>query len=153
MFKRILCPIDFDDHSLNALRMAVGLAQREQAKVYLLHVVPPTDPIVISSPFAAHRAENYARAELQKIAENELTGVDHEILLRFGSPASEILAAEADTKAELIVVATHGRTGVSHLLIGSVAEKLVRESPCPILTVRMKATHQGTERETTPPAD
>jgi universal stress protein A len=142
IFNRILCPIDFDGNSLDALRLARRLAERDKATLCVLHVVPPQDPLVMSAPAIARRDEEYARAELEKVSNAELTGVDHEVLLRFGHPAEEIVGAETETKAELLVMATHGRTGVSHFIMGSVAEKVVRESACPVLTVRMKATRQ-----------
>ena len=142
IFNRILCPNDFDGNSLDALRLARRIAERDKATLYVLHVVPPQDPLVMSAPAIARRDEEYARTELQKISDAELKGVDHEVLLRFGHPAEEIVAAETETKAELLVMATHGRTGVSHFIMGSVAEKVVRESACPVLTVRMKTNHQ-----------
>jgi universal stress protein A len=141
IFNRILCPIDFDGNSLDALRLARRIAERDKATLYLLHVIPPQDPLVMSAPAITERDEKYARAELQKVSNAELTGVDHEVLVRFGHPAEEIVAAESETKAELLVMATHGRTGVSHFFMGSVAERVVRESACPVLTVRM-STHQ-----------
>jgi universal stress protein A len=141
IFNRILCPIDFDGNSLDALRFARRIAERDKATLYLLHVIPPQDPLVMSAPAITEHDEKYARAELQKVSNAELTGVDHEVLVRFGHPAEEIVAAESETKAELLVMATHGRTGVSHFFMGSVAERVVRESACPVLTVRM-STHQ-----------
>jgi nucleotide-binding universal stress UspA family protein len=96
----------------------------------------------MSAPAITQRDEEHARTELQKVSNAELKGVDHEVLLRFGHPAEEIVAAESETKAELLVMATHGRTGVSHFIMGSVAERVVRESACPVLTVRMKTNHQ-----------
>lgn len=152
MFKRILCPIDFDGNSLDALRMARRLAAQNEAKLCVLHVVPPNDPMVVSAPMIMEQRENQARAELLRISKTELCGVDHETLLRFGHPAKEIIAGEAATNAELVVMATHGRTGVSHLILGSVAEKVVRESSCPVLTVRMKAAHESVEEELKQPA-
>jgi universal stress protein A len=143
MFKRILCPIDFDGNSLEALRMARDLASREQASLYVLHVIPPTNPTVISAPLIAHRSEEDARTELREIAKKELGGVDHHTVLRGGHPAKEILSAEEEVEADLVVMATHGRTGVSHLVLGSVAEKVVRESACPVLTVRTKPVHDA----------
>ena len=142
IFNRILCPIDFDGNSLDALRLARRIAERDKATLYVLHVVPPQDPLVMSAQAITQRDEEYARRELQKVSNVELTGVDHEVLLRFGHPATEIVAAETEAKAELLVMATHGRTGVSHFILGSVAEKVVRESACPVLTVRMKTNHQ-----------
>jgi universal stress protein A len=142
IFNRILCPIDFDGNSLDALRLARRIAERDKATLYVLHVVPPQDPLVMSAPAITQRDEQHARTELQKVSNAELKGVDHEVLLRFGHPAEEIVAAETETKAELLVMATHGRTGVSHFIMGSVAEKVVRESACPVLSVRMKTNHQ-----------
>jgi universal stress protein A len=142
IFNRILCPIDFDGNSLDALRLARQIAERDKATLYVLHVVPPQDPLVMSAPAITQRDEEHARTELQKVSNAEMKGVDHEVLLRFGHPAEEIVAAETETKADLLVMATHGRTGMSHFILGSVAEKVVRESACPVLTVRMKATHQ-----------
>ena len=130
MFSRILCPIDFDGNSLEALRMARGIAEQNKATLYVLHVVPPNDPMVVSAPMIAEQRENHARAELLRISQTELLGIDHETLLRSGHPAKEIIAAEAAMNAELVVMATHGRTGISHLVLGSVAEKVVRESSC-----------------------
>src|SRR5216683_4956925 len=139
MFSRILCPIDFDSNSLEALRMARRMAEQNKARLYVLHVVLPADPMVISAPIIAQRTAEQAWAELHKMSDTELIGIDYEILLRFGHPAKEIVAAETAMNAELVVMATHGRTGISHLVLGSVAEKVVRESSCPVLTVHMKA--------------
>jgi nucleotide-binding universal stress UspA family protein len=98
VFKRILCPIDFDDNSLNALRTAVRIAQQEQAKLYVLHVAQLAEPTVISAPFISQRTEENARTELREITKDELTGVDYELLVRLGHPATEIVAAEADRR-------------------------------------------------------
>jgi len=147
MFKRILCPIDFDGNSLSALRMARDIAEQNNAKIYVLHVVSAGDPMVVSAPVIAEQKENHARAELLRVSETELVGVDHETLLRFGHPAKEIIAGEAATKADLVVMATHGRTGISHLILGSVAEKVVRESSCAVLTVRMGVAQESAEEE------
>jgi universal stress protein A len=152
MFKRILCPIDFDGNSLAALRMTRGIAEQHNAKIYVLHVVPLGDPMVVSAPVIAQQKENHARSELLRISKTELLGVDHETLLRFGHPAKEIIAGEAATNADLVVMATHGRTGISHLILGSVAEKVVRESSCPVLTVRMQVAHESAGEELKHPA-
>jgi len=76
IFNRILCPIDFDGNSLDALRLARRIAERDKATLYLLHVIPPQDPLVMSAPAITERDEKYARAELQKVSNAELTGVD-----------------------------------------------------------------------------
>lgn len=136
IFQRILCPVDFDSNSVAALRLAKELAQRDNAKLYLFHSIPPTDPLVVSAPMLAKRTEEEARRELGKIETGELGGVPHELLLRVGHPSEEVITVAKDLRADLIVMATHGRTGIPHLVIGSVAERVVREAPCPVLTVR-----------------
>jgi universal stress protein A len=152
MFTRILCPIDFDDNSLDALRMASRLAQENKARLYVLHVVKLTNPTVISAPLIAEETGRLAREGLDRVSKEELAGVEHETLLRSGHAANEILAAEAEIKADLVVMGTHGRSGVAHLVLGSVAEHVVRESPCPVLTVRSKAGAGEAAQESKRPA-
>jgi universal stress protein A len=146
MFKRILCPVDFDSNSLEALRVARELAIREQGTIQVLHVTQPIDPTVTSAPSIGQRSQEHVWRELRQIADKELTGVDHEVILRTGQPAKEILKAENEVEAELVVMATHGRTGMSHLVLGSVTEKVVRESSCAVLTIRMKPGLRSTNR-------
>jgi universal stress protein A len=141
LFQKILCPVDFDDSSLKAVRLARRLAQREEGMVYLLHIVEPTDPLVVSAPLIERRNETDSRVLLKQIVAAELVGVQHETLLRQGSPAAETVRAANEVKADLIVMATHARHGFSHLVLGSVTEKVVRESSCPVLTVRMEDNH------------
>lgn len=136
IFHRILCPIDFDDNSLAALRLGARLAERDQATLYLMHVIRIVEEATVAAPAIFERDERTAQAELQKIAESQLRGISHQVLLRYGNPAEQIIAAESEIDAELVVMATHGRTGISHLFFGSVAERVVRESTCPVLTVR-----------------
>lgn len=143
LFQKILCPVDFDDSSLKAVRLARRIALREEGTVYLLHVVVPTDPLVISAPLIEQRNESDSRTLLRKLGDTELSGVPHEALLRHGSPADETVRAANELKADLVVMATHGRHGISHLVLGSVTEKVVRESACPVLTVRMEQIHTG----------
>jgi len=138
LFQKVLCPVDFDGNSLKAVRLAKRVAQREEGTVYLLHVVVPTDPLVVSAPLIERRNEADSRTLLKQIVETELAGVPHETLLHYGSPADETIRAANEVKADLIVMATHARHGISHLVLGSVTEKVVRESSCPVLTVRME---------------
>lgn len=141
LFQRILCPVDFEVNSLKAVRLARRVAQREEAVVYLLHVVTPTDPLVVSAPLIERRNETDSRTLLKQIVEQELAGIQHETMLRQGSPADETVRAANEVKADLIVMATHARHGLSHLVLGSVTEKVVREASCPVLTVRMEESH------------
>jgi universal stress protein A len=137
IFYRILCPIDFDDNSMSALRLGAQLAERDQATLYLMHVIRVVEEATVAAPAIFERDERVTQSELQNIAESQLRGIDHQVLLRYGNPAEQIIAAESELSAELVVMATHGRTGISHLFFGSVAEKVMRESVCPILIVRM----------------
>ncbi len=138
-YRTILCPVDFDDNSLAALRHARQLAAATDATLYLLHVVPviPSAGEIVSSLETGGDAP--AQRRLRKLAERELADVKHEehtrIALR-SDIARDIVAAARETRADLIVMATHGRSGIAHFLVGSVTEAVVRHAPCPVLTVR-----------------
>jgi universal stress protein A len=136
-FKKILCPIDFDENSTAALEAARDLAVDPKATLYVLHVIR----LVLGGFPKEFRAypltEQAARARLQDIAREHLEGkVRYEILTRTGDPASVILSAVEELAVDSVVMATHGRTGLGHFFLGSVAERVVRESPQPVLTIR-----------------
>lgn len=133
--KNILVTTDFSGYSATALDYAFPLANAAHAKVHLLHVVEGRRRH--SVPIGYEDADWNA---LQKfIAENtdEFTVV--EPALAYGSPAAEIIRYAAEHKIDLIVIATHGRTGLSHVVVGSIAERIVRVSPVPVLTVKPRA--------------
>ena len=139
--ERILVPTDFSDHSKQAINYACELAKRFGAELHLLHVVQPlTTHVSYGAPIPdaeLHPPEQPAREELEAIAEPGLEHVSRvERSIRTGPPFLEIVRCAKEKDADLIVIGTHGRTGVAHALIGSVAEKVVRKSPCPVLTVR-----------------
>jgi universal stress protein A len=131
-FKKILCPIDFDEASMAALDYACDLARDQDAAVHLLHVISGMVPLVSEQP---------ARAELASLARQRVKGkVRHyEVLTRSGKPAEVINKLAEEYGVDLIVMATHGRTGAGRLLLGSVAEQVVRESARPVLTIRAAA--------------
>jgi universal stress protein A len=139
VFSKILCPVDLE-HSFKALEFAIRLAQQNSARLYVLYVA--TIPIGATELSSSADKEPFwevtARKRLEMMAEEKLVGIfdDYELLTRSGEPAAGILMAQADIGADLIVMATHGRTGISHFFLGSVAERVVRESPCPVLTIR-----------------
>jgi universal stress protein A len=140
---RILVPTDFSKHSLNALKYAAALADKFQAEIYLLHVVqdlalflpdaisgtppylPPTDQMLTA-----------VRDSLDKLAREELSKLTVHCLAREGAPFFEIIACAKENDVDLIIMGTHGRGLLAHMLMGSVAEKVVRKAPCPVLTVR-----------------
>jgi nucleotide-binding universal stress UspA family protein/CBS domain-containing protein len=143
-YQRILCPIDFDDNSLAALRTAADLAQRSDGTVYVLHVVPmivqPTAMPVYVDLYKSQ--EETAWARLKDLARKDLAGTKYELIVKMGEPAGTIIRAEQKVKADLIVMATHGRRGFSRFFLGSVAEIVLREASCPVLTIRGHAANR-----------
>jgi nucleotide-binding universal stress UspA family protein len=142
--RRILVPTDFSDNSLAAVRYAAELADKFGAELVLLHVVQDVAlvlpdavmPTPVVTPDLTQMADA-AKAGLAKIIDSQNLGpLNPRSEVRVGSPATEIDAAAKDLKADLICVSTHGRTGLAHLLLGSVAERIVRYAPCPVLIVR-----------------
>ena len=137
-FRKILCPVDFDPNSLLALRLATELAQEHKATLHLLHVVAMPPGPEVALPFG--KMETTARTKLERLARQKVNGkVRYEVDVLMGDPGVEILQAAKRQAADLIVMATHGRKGLRHLVLGSVAEHVVREAPCPVLTVKPKA--------------
>jgi len=142
-WKRILCPIDFSDASRVALETACELARRFGAKVALFHAYPvpgytfPDGSFVASTKMLEELAEQARRHldEWKALAEAAgIAGV--ETATAVGEPAHEIVAFATEQHSDLLVLGTHGRTGLTHALMGSVAERVVRKAPCPVLTVR-----------------
>ena len=140
LFLRILTPIDFDENSLAALEYAAAFARQPGATLYLLHVVE-LDPLHLQKEIAPMTknewaAEGIAKERLHKIAQERLGNtIRYEILVRVGEAAPVILEIAEHVEAQVIVMATHGRTGLSHFFLGSVAERVVREAFCPVLTI------------------
>jgi len=143
VFSRILCPIDFERDSTEALELACRLAKQNSATIYLLTVigVPPDAatalPPVAMMPNVQFEAE--CRGRLEALAREKLAGVSYAIFVASGNAAPEILNLAARRDIDLIVMGTHGRQGLQHFLLGSVAERIVRESPIPVLTIHPKA--------------
>lgn len=127
LFKKILCPIEFDRIAIPAIELALAIAHRNHASICLLCVVPED----------SEELKKLATDELRSIARRWLEGkVRHENVVRVGAPAATIIKAEDELGADLVVMATHGRTGERHHLIGSVTERVVRESTRPVMTIR-----------------
>ena len=144
--RHILVPTDFSESSKRALDAAVGWARTFRAKLTLLHVVEL--PSYVTDGHAPVHLSTALRDDLQASAQRELarllpegSGTPVEVAHRVivGAPHQQILEAAAAEQIDLIVMATHGRTGLSHLVMGSVAEKIVRTAPCPVLTIRPTA--------------
>ena len=146
IYQRILCPIDFDDNSLAALEVAADLARRSDGTVFVLHVVPmivqPTAMPVYVDIYKSQ--EETAWRRIKEIARTRLSGIKYELLVRMGEPAACIISTEKKVDAGLIVMATHGRHGFSRFFLGSVAEVVLREAACPVLTIRGHAASKKT---------
>jgi universal stress protein A len=134
LFRKILCPIDFDRISIPALELAVTMAKQNKGRIYLLHIIPRVEGVRLS-------------ADIKQVATNSLLGVarkwlhgkvPYQIIVRPGVPVSGLLKAEKELGIDMVVMATHGRVGKKQLLLGSVTERVVRQSICPVLTIRPK---------------
>lgn len=142
--RTILAPTDFSKHAEAALRYACGLAEKFGARLYLLHVLSDIVPVGPDPMLAAVLPPEYyvesetASHEALKTLLQPAWGrpASVETAVRWGIPDSEIVAFAAAQAVDLVVIATHGRTGLSHVFLGSVAERIVREAPCPVLTIR-----------------
>lgn len=158
--RTVLCPTDFSEASRPAFDLACALARDYGAGLVVAHVTPP--PLTIGSggvPMAsplADATELQSRLEQVRPADPRVA-VRHRLVtghpLAVGSEAEGILAVAAEEKADLIVMGTHGRGGLSRLLMGSVAEHVLRKAPCPVLTVKaplpadLKPDNAGSQSE------
>lgn len=144
--QRILVPVDFSPHSLNALRVARQWAGRFGSEILLLHVLEPiltyasfaVEPVAPVAPLLPSEGiREQTRVELEKLAKQEDAGAPRvSVHLREGAAFDQIVSAARELNADLIVIATHGRTGLAHVLLGSTAERVVRYAQCPVLTLR-----------------
>ena len=141
--KKVLVPIDFSEPSLKALKYAVAFAGRFDASIWLVYVVEPASflndvrnvPLAVSDREVAnklhHRLVMLARKEI-----DPLTPVHP--LVCIGKPFDQIVRTAKTFKTDLIIIATHGRTGFKRAVLGSTAERVVQHAPCPVLVVRQK---------------
>jgi nucleotide-binding universal stress UspA family protein len=155
--KKILWPTDFSFASYEALKMAYDLAVHFNAELYALHVVSeipaldiatgiPADTFAPVSQYSSFNIAGY-KEELDRMANEKLTAALKEkianktaihTIVKHGDAASEIVRFADEECIDLIVIATHGKTGFKHFLFGSVAEKVVRIPSCPVMTIRVK---------------
>ena len=146
-FKKILVPYDFSDPSKYALHSAADVARRYEAPITLMHVC---DSQLFSVPESYLLYDASRLPQFLASLEKQLETVKHELMavdvmqvqtqVVQGSPYAEIVRHAADGLYDLIVMGTHGRTGLAHALMGSVAERVVRTAPCAVLTVRRPTT-------------
>ncbi|NOR65689.1 MAG: universal stress protein [Candidatus Scalindua sp.] len=139
--KKILCPIDHSDCSKEALKYAVSFAMKDEAKLYLLHIIDIrsfNDSLVAMSQQIPDEEtlEQLRMKLLDCIPEDIRDDMDVEATVIQGIPFAEIISTAKEKEIDMIVIGSHGRTGISHMMLGSVSEKVVRKAPCPVLTVR-----------------
>jgi nucleotide-binding universal stress UspA family protein len=154
IFQKILCPIAFDQNSGAAIEFAQDLADPRMSILYLLHVVSaPTVDTIVLEPHPI-LTEGIAQRELQNLANQHLpSNFAYQIVLRTGDPASLIVAVAEELQADLIVIPTHGRQGIMHMIIGSVAERVIREAKTPVLTLRPSHHRTSVTRTSRPISD
>ena len=142
-FQKILAPFDFSPQSKHALQFAADLARRYEAPITVVHVV---DPHYFSVPESYLLYTPTQLPQLMVGLEKQLEPIKHELLASNvmtvktqvvqGRPFAEIVRLAHEDKYDLIVMGTHGRAGIAHALLGSVAERVVRKAHCPVLTIR-----------------
>ena len=144
MFYRIVVPTDFSTCSEEAWRVARSVAATSRGELVLTHVLTEA-PLYRESVMTQVRpvyegARKWAEATLEDwVAKARAEGLNARAMLRTGVPYREVVALATDERADLIVIGTHGRGGIDRALLGSVADRVVRLAPCPVLTVREPA--------------
>lgn len=150
--RRVLCPIDFSEHGQEAIAHAEELGRRLGAELVLAHVVPPIHFPAAYTAFPV--TPTSIEADIERLSEERLEtlaegvrdrGVRCRIAVGSGTPSVRIVEMVGEEGIDLIVLSTQGRTGLPHVLLGSTAERVVRTSPCPVLTVKATALHQEHE--------
>jgi nucleotide-binding universal stress UspA family protein len=144
MFKKILCPVDFSEFTDEILAYAVSIAKRFDSELHLIHVIPnlnyftPYESFLTPENLVAieRNIEGEVGKDFDKITKK--LDLPFKRIVKTGVTFVEIIDYIKDQGVDLVVMGTHGRSGIEHILIGSVAEKVVRKSPCPVLTVRPK---------------
>lgn len=141
---RILVPIDFSDHAKKALQYAIPFAEQFKSSIDLLYVVEPTIYPAdfsfgqVGFPSVEDELRERGAEELKSLIQKEIgTRVEARCAVRTGKAFNEIDQYARDESIDLIIIATHGHSGVEHVLFGSTAEKVVRYAPCPVLVVRL----------------
>ena len=138
VFKKILCPVDLDGSAPSALHLAGDIARECGGEVHVLHVVHMVlPPAAMPTYVSLYRDDQeFAKTRLADLASENLGSVPSETKTILGDPAGEILGAAKRLPADLVVMATHGRHGFSRFFLGSVAETVMREVTCPVVTVK-----------------
>jgi nucleotide-binding universal stress UspA family protein len=153
-FKQIICPIDFSEPSVRAFAHAAAIARWYDAQLTVLHVVPTFEPIQVRGELAepirvvTPMPREQVLEEMTRSLNLPALSSRATPIAESGDPQATIIDQALSTKADLIVMGTHGRRGFKRLILGSVTEAVLREAPCPVLTVPPHA-HAGVSQEVT----
>ncbi len=141
--KKVLVPVDFSDYSKSALNYAVDFAKHFNAQLFLIYVV---EPVIYPPDFSMGQIavpsidldmDKRAKEELENLVQKQIPKeLTTKTIVKTGKPFVEIIDTASEINADIIIIATHGHSGVEHILFGSTAEKIVRKAPCPVLTLR-----------------
>ena len=150
--RRILVPIDFSAHAEPVINWAIHLAEEHGSTIVLLHAYHL--PVEFQQLEGAYLPQEFwasvkaeAEQNLERFAERVRTAkIPVEVIAREGYPATVIEDEAASQKADMIVIGTRGRSGLKHLLLGSIAERVVQKAPCPVLTVRLPEVRELKQR-------
>ena len=142
--EKILFPTDFSEHSRHAFNYAISFAKEYGATLFVVHVIEDVQYLANAYMFDVPMMPSFADMEQNRLKEMQ-EFIDREVddpniriekVVRHGRPFIEIIQLAKEENVDLIVTATHGRGGLEHVLFGSVAEKVVRKAPCPVLSIR-----------------
>lgn len=142
MIRRILVPIDFSIPSRKSLEYAAPFAKHFGAEIVLVHVVEPSiypadfSATQVGFPNVDEELRRHGREELATLVDKVKTTVPARSIIRTGRAFLEITRVAKEEQVDLIIIASHGHTGVEHIFFGSTAEKVVRKSPCPVMVLR-----------------
>ncbi len=146
-FEKILLAVDFSDYSEVACEYALTLARSFNSSLQVLHVI--NEPVDLRGFYVPHISFEQLEQDIETGAVKMLETFCNENLKEFsafttevvaGVPYEEIIRVAAEQESSLIVIGTHGRNGLDHLIFGSTAERVVRNAPCPVMTIRLPAT-------------
>lgn len=158
-WRKICCAVDFSETSLEALRAAIDLALRFRADLILFHAyqVPGytlPEGIAFARPSIVQQHTDAVMQRMYELkAKVESDGLrDVRVATALGEPSWEIVRFAGESAVDLIVLGTHGRTGITHALMGSTAEKVVRRAPCPVLTIHLPEAREARRPEESHPA-
>jgi nucleotide-binding universal stress UspA family protein len=144
----VIVPIDFSEDSFQAVRVGLEFVEKN-SNLHLIHVTQPWSEHEIGGTWGQEteeeRIQSIEKAIQEKLKETEYQRIP--IVVRIGSPPVEITRYAEESDAELIVMPSHGRTGIQHFALGSVAERVIRKAHCPVLVLRRKREKKGTSKK------